>query len=176
MIRKINILTLTCAFAAAWLLTAQPVSAQNRQAQVVDVARQMRLKLRLAKEANDESLATSINRQEWDRLTPDERDKYRREALAFLNKTPEEQEKLLRHYEQLIKLSADKREVYLKRAQWLQVVVDSFSAEERKELAATSPQERASRLLDRKAQLIREGRLPADAPTTNPATTTVTPN
>ncbi len=134
----------------------------------VDVARQLRLKLSLVKAANGDSLAMSINRQEWDRLTPDERDKYRREALAFLSKSPEEQEKVIKHYEELIHLTAARREAYLQRAQWLHVVVESFSAQERDDLTKLPPDQRAMRLLERKAELIKQGKL---APDTQPAST-----
>jgi hypothetical protein len=154
--------------ALALLACAETASAQARTGQTVDVARQLRLRLSLAKVANGDSLAMSINRQEWDRLTPDERDKYRREALAFLSKSPEEQEKVIKHYEQLIKLTAQKREAYLQRAQWLHVVVESFSAQERDELTKLPPDQRAKRLLERKAELIKQGKL---TPDTQPAST-----
>ena len=157
--------------ALAVLAGAEIAQAQARAGQTVDVARQLRLKLSLIKVANNDSLAMSINRQEWDRLTPDERDKYRREALAFLSKSPEEQARVIEHYEKLIKLSAQKREAYLQRAQWLHVVVESFSAQERDELTKLPPDQRAKRLLDRKAELIKQGKL---APDTQPASTSNT--
>lgn len=152
--------------ALALLAGAETASAQARQGQTVNVAHQLQLRLSLAKVANGDSLAMSINRQEWDHLTADERDKYRREALAFLSKSPEEQARVIEHYEKLIKLSAQKREAYLQRAQWLRVVVDSFSAQERDELTKLPPDQRAKRLLDRKAELIKQGKL---APDTQPA-------
>ena len=164
--RYILIAAVAAATCLAW---AQGASAQVRQQArpgMIDTAKQMRLKLRLLKEASGDSLAMAINRQEWDQLTPDERDKYRREALAFLSKSPEEQEKVLKHYEQLIKLSAQKREAYIHRAQWLQVVVASFTPQERDELTQLPPEQRARKLLDRKAELIRQGKL---APDTQPA-------
>ena len=152
--------------ALALLAGAEIASAQARPGQTVDVARQLRLRLNLAKVANGDSLAMSINRQEWDRLTPDERDKYRREALAFLSKSPEEQEKLIKQYDKLINLSAQKQAAYLQRAQWLHVVVESFTAQERDELTKLPPDQRAKRLLERKTELVKQGKL---APDTQPA-------
>jgi hypothetical protein len=134
---------------------------------MIDVAKQLKLKLKLAEVASGESLSMSINRQEWDRLTPDERDKYRREALAFLGKSPEEQEKVLKHYDELVKLSDAKKQAYLQRAAWLHAVVESFTAQERKDLTQLPPDQRAKRLLQRKAELIQQGKL---APDTQPAT------
>ena len=168
--RGLNILT---ALALTGVLSALTGSAwaQARNNQpgrpMIEVARQLKLKLRLAEVASGDSLAMSINRQEWDRLTPDQRDKYRREALAFLGKSPQEQEKVLKHYEQFVRLSDQKREAYLQRAAWLHVVVESFSQQERDELTQLPPDLRAKRLLQRKAELIKQGKL---APDTQPAT------
>lgn len=157
--------------AATLLVAADEAMAQARANQparpMVDVAKQLKLKLKLAEVASGESLSFSINRQEWDRLTADERDKYRREALAFLNKSPEEQEKVLKHYEELVKLTDQKRQAYLQRAAWLHVVVQSFTAQQRQELTQLPPDQRAKRLLQRKTELMQQGKL---APDTQPAT------
>ncbi len=145
-----NILALLAA--AAMLAATQAAFAQARsagaKAPTIDVAKQLRLVLKLRTAAAGDSLAMSINRQEWTNLTPDERDKYRREALAFLSKSPEEQEKILKHYDNLVSLSAQKRQAYLQRAQWLHVVVESFTAQERQDLTQLPPDQRAKRLLD----------------------------
>lgn len=124
------------------------------------MARQLMLKHRL-KTAAGGTLTASLyhNRHEWESLSPNERDRYRRDALAFLEKAPQDQEKLLKHYEQLIKLSAEKREEYRQRAKWLKPVIDSFSPQERTALQKMSSEDRARTLLQRKNQLIREGKL-----------------
>jgi len=146
-------------------------------------ARQLLLKIRLRSLAG-ETLAESLqhNRLEWLAMSPDQRERYRREALAFLRKDQQQQEELLRRYDMLTKMPPEKRQAYRKRAKWLKVVVASLTPDERRELAGLSPEARARRLLARKAELIRQGKLSSDettaasAPTTTPATTpTATP-
>jgi hypothetical protein len=139
------------------------------------MARQLMLKYRLAGKLGDGNgtLQASLNhnRQEWESLSPDQRDHYRQEALAFMDKSEAEQEALLKKYESLIKMDAQKQQAYRERAKWLKVVVDSFTPQERENLQKMSADERAKILLDRKAQLIAEGRLaPSPQPTTQPAT------
>lgn len=154
---------------AGWSSSAWAQSASKGP--VIDVARQKLLISRL-NAAGGETLSAGIdhNRQEWLRLSPDEREKYRREALAFVDKSPAEQDKLLKHYEQLIKMSETKRQAYVARAKWLEAVVASYTAAERADLEKLSPDARAAKLLERKAQLIRDGKLAADEPTTRPTT------
>jgi orotidine-5'-phosphate decarboxylase len=67
-------------------------------------------------------------------------------------------------------MDAQKQQAYRERAKWLKVVVDSFTPQERENLQKLSADERAKILLDRKAQLIAEGKLqPATQPSTQPA-------
>lgn len=136
------------------------------------MARQLMLKYRLAGKLTDGNLQASINhnREEWNSLSPDQRDHYRQEALAFMDKSQAEQEALLKKYESLIKMDAQKLHAYRERARWLRVVVDSLTPKERENLQKLSPDERAKILLDRKAQLVREGKLTAATqPSTRPA-------
>lgn len=137
--------------------------APSRSAPLGSIARQLDLKLRTMRAADGEQLAQAIqhNRQQWASLSAEQRDQYRRKALAFLQARPEDQDRLLQYYEKLVNLSAQKRDEYRQRAQWLKVVVASFTAQQRQELQAASPKEKASRLLQRKEELIREGKLPA---------------
>jgi len=136
------------------------------------VARQLLLKHQL-ETISEGNLAALLrhNREEWESLTPDERDRYRRYALAFLEKNRQEQEELIRRHDELIKMSAEKREAYRRRAKWLQIVVASFTPKEREELQKLSPDDRARLLLERKAELVRQGKLQPDAPapTSQPA-------
>jgi hypothetical protein len=138
------------------------------------MAGQLMLKYRLAGKLPAGSLEASVNhnRQEWDSLSPDQRDHYRQEALAFMDKSQEEQEALLKKYESLIKMDAQKQQAYRERARWLKIVVDSFTPQERENLQKMSPDERAKILLDRKAHLISEGKLApaAPGPSTQPST------
>jgi len=134
------------------------------------VAAQLMLKIRLQK-INSGTLAASLNhnRVEWESLLPEQREQFRREAVAFLEKNPQEQQRLVEYYGKFIALSADKRKAYVERAKWLKVVIESLSQQERKDLEQMTPEQRAKILLDRKAQLLREGKLPAEGPTTQPA-------
>jgi hypothetical protein len=137
------------------------------------IARQLLLAAKL-KRANHEavSLAAAMdhNRADWEKLSPDQRNKFRQEALAFLNENPQEQERLLQQYDKLISMSAAKQAKYRQTAEWLKVVTASFTPEERKTLLALTPEQRAKALLERKAQLIKEGKLPAETPKSAPAT------
>ena len=166
---------------AAWELPAAPATpakagkaakevAPSPTARLGSIARQLSLKLRLMRSANG-TLAQALqhNVAEWEGLPPDERDQYRRKALAFLHKEPAEQERLLKHYEKLIKMSAEKRQAYRRRAKWLEVVVANLTPEQRRDLEKASPKERASSLLAYKAEMIRQGKLEPDEPATAPS-------
>ena len=134
------------------------------------IAAQLRLKMKLH-QITLGPLAVTMrhNRMEWDSLTPDERGRFRKSFLAYRHKSPAEKERLLTHYEELFKMRADRREAYRRRAKWLDVVVRSFTAKERKALQEMTPDDRARKILARKALLIKQGRLKVDAPTSAPA-------
>ena len=146
--------------------SADDQTAVTRRPPKGSLARQQLLKTRLARiMPTGLSSALSHNRREWDALTPDQRRQYRRSFLAFLRKSPEERTRLLSHYEKLFKMSAERRDAYRQRTEWLKVVVASFTPAERKALSAMSPTDRARKLLARKAELIRQGKITADPPT-----------
>ena len=134
------------------------------------IAAQLRLKMKLHRITSG-SLAASLkhNRREWESLTPDQRGRFRKSFLAFLHKSPGQQEKLLVHYEALFKMTAERREAYRQRAKWLDVVVRSFTPEQRQALQEMPPDDRARKILARKAELLKQGRLEVDAPTSAPA-------
>jgi len=134
------------------------------------IAAQLRLKMKLHG-ITPGPLAASMehNRKEWESLTPDERGRFRKSFLAFHQKSPAEQEKLLAHYEKLFKMTAERREAYRRRAKWLAVVVESFTPAEREALQQMPPDDRARKILARKALLIKQGRLKPDTPTSEPA-------
>ena len=153
---------------------SQPTSAATQKAPVGSVQRQLDLKLRLVREG---PLAQVIdhNRQAWESLDPEQREMYRQKALAFLQKSPAEQQELLKQYEKLIKMSADKQQAYRTRAQWLQVVLDSFTPQERQELQKATAKERAQRILQRKEELIKQGMLAPDSAAPAGGVTTTCP-
>ncbi len=133
------------------------------------MAAQLRLKLSLQMSGGT-SLAASMdhNRQEWQMLTPEQRERFRGIAVAFLDKDPKEQEKLLRSYSAFLSLDKQKRDAYRARAEWVRVVVASFTPEQRKQLARMSSMDRAKALIARREELKSQGKLPA--PTTQPTT------
>ena len=145
-------------------------AAALRRPPMGSLARQRLLMMRLQQITTD-SLAETLkhNRQDWEQLTADERKSYRQSFLAFLQKTPKQQDQLLKRYEKLFKMTAQRRADYRRRAKWLRVVVDSFSAEQRQELREMSPDDRAKELLARKARLIRDGKLEAEPTSSQPA-------
>jgi len=132
------------------------------------LAAQLRLKLSLQMSGGT-SLVASLdhNRQEWEMLTPEQRERFRGIAVAFLDKNPKEQEKLLRSYSAFLSLNTQKRKAYRIRAEWVRVVVASFTPQQRKQLASMSSMDRAKALIARRDALISQGKLP---PTTQPTT------
>ena len=138
------------------------------------IARQLRLKMTLHRITPGGSLVATLkhNRQEWESLTPDQRGSFRKNFLAFLHKSEDEQEKILSQYEKLFKMTTERRDAYRQRAKWLALVVESFTPAERAELQQMAPDDRARKILARKALLIKQGRLeksPTTAPSTAPA-------
>jgi len=167
-----NILVLMVLAVAA--LAVSPAGAQSNTG-VVTKAQQLRTKMQLLAINDEQSMVARMNSGlEWNKLSPDQQEKIREEVLAFMSKSEAEQEKLLMHYQRLIQLGNQQREAYLTRAAWLRVVVESFTPAQRQALESLPPQDRAKQLLDRKTQLIHEGKLPADTvdaavfPTTMP--------
>jgi len=135
------------------------------------LAAQLRLKLSLQMSGGT-SLAASMNhnRLDWEVLSPEQRERFRGMAVAFLNKDPKEQETLLRRYSDFLSLDKQKREEYRVRADWVRAVVASFTPQERKNLASMSSMDRAKALIARRDELVSQGKLKvATSPTTAPA-------
>jgi hypothetical protein len=133
------------------------------------LAAQLRLKLSLQMSAGT-SLAASMNhnRQDWEVLSPEQRERFRSMAVAFLNKDRKQQEKLLRSYSDFLSLDKQKREEYRARANWVRAVVATFTPQERKQLESMSSEDRARVLIDRRDELVSQGKLKLP-PTTQPA-------
>jgi len=130
------------------------------------IASQLRLKFRLMR-INNGTLASSLdhNRKEWQDLLPDEREQYRREAVAFLRKSPEERDELLQRFEKLLNMSAERRDAYRRRAKWLQAVIETLTPAQRQELEKLTPTARARRLIEIRDELVRQGKLKLEEPT-----------
>ena len=140
------------------------------------VAAQLALQYKLQAAGDGLSLAAALDhsRDAWESLSPDEREKFRKVALAILRKDPAEQEELLAHYEKLIKMSAERQKAYERRAAWLKAVLDTLSEDEKKQLLAMPPRDRAARLIELRDKLVAEGKLVLKEPDTQPATDTST--
>jgi hypothetical protein len=135
------------------------------------LAAQLRLKLQLEM-VGGSSLAASLdhNEQEWLLYTPDQREQYRRWAVAFLRKNPREQEKLLKHFSAFLSLTKTKRDAYVERARWVKAVAASFTPEQREQLRKMTSMDRARALLERRDELVRQGKLKLrQRPSTAPA-------
>ena len=148
--------------------TTRPVATKPS---LISVARQRMLKCQL-ETISKGTLTASLrrNRKKWESLTPSEREKYRADALAFLNISKELQERLLKHYERLVPLGQEKQRIYDERKKWLKAVVESFTPQQRKALLTLPPRQRAERLHQRRDELISQGKLTLEpAPTTAPA-------
>jgi len=134
------------------------------------LAAQLRLKLSLQM-AGGTSLAASLdhNRQEWKTLSPDQREEFRREVLTFLKKDPKDQDRLLRNYDNFLSLDRQKREAYRHRAAWVKAVVETFTPAEREQLRKMPSMARARMLMTRRDELVRQGKLNLEEPTTAPS-------
>ncbi|MCD4825341.1 MAG: DUF3106 domain-containing protein [Phycisphaerae bacterium] len=95
------------------------------------------------------------SRAKWDALDPAQRGRARQKALAFLKMTPEQQSQALAKYQE----NQDAATATQGQAYWLKVVVESFSPDQRRELLNMTPAQRAKTFLERRKQLIREGKL-----------------
>ena len=134
------------------------------------IARQLRLKFQLMRESSGTlAAALSHNREAWERLSPEQRDRFRRRAYAFLQKDPRQQQRLLDDFEKFIKMSADQRVAYRQRAEWLNAVVASLTDSQRQQLLNLPPLERARRLIALRDELVRQGRLKLDVSVPKPA-------
>jgi hypothetical protein len=169
--RCTTILLMSFLLALASNALAEPAEAMGSRPPLGSRARQLMLKFKLLRDSPNTPLASSLdhNRRQWELLSPDERDQFRRTAVAFLRKRPAEQEKLLERYSRLIQMSAEQRQAYQQRSRWLQAVVATLSERQRAELNKLPLEQRARRIIELRDRLVREGKLVL-APTTRPTT------
>ncbi len=149
----------------------EPAGAPTGQAPQGSIARQLRLKMKLQAAAEGMTLAAVLdhNRQAWQSLSADQREVYRERMWAFRHKEPAEQKRMLKVYDNLIKLSAEKRDKYRRMAEMIETIVSQLDESERQRILALPPQQRARELLRLKKQLQDEGTLPPDSPASAPA-------
>ncbi|MBS3734020.1 MAG: DUF3106 domain-containing protein [Phycisphaerae bacterium] len=168
----------TLAFMLAAVVATGGVAAADRDAPSTprrhagDVANQLRLKLKLLRTLGSESAIASLShaRTEWQGLTPDQRQKYRDQARAFLRKNPERQAALLRHYDKLLKMTPERLAAYRYRAAWLKAVTEwlrKHDPERIEALRRMAPADRARQFVALKRRLVTEGEitLPPEPPT-----------
>jgi hypothetical protein len=171
--RKAAAVILVAVLAAAWPAAAQTGAVDATvltRAPKGTMAAQLRLRLRLEM-AGGASLAASLdhNRQEWKMLSPDQRERFRQYVVAFHNEELPEQDKLLKSYSAYLLLTKQKREAYRRRAQWVKAVVATFTPQQREQLRKMPSMQRAKTLIRRRDELVGEGKLILDLPTTAPA-------
>ncbi len=123
------------------------------------VARQLLLRYKLQAMQEGQSLAAAIDhsRQAWESLQPDQRDRFRQVARAILEQSPEDQQKLLDHYEKLIRMSHARRQAYRRRAEWLKAVMSHLTDQQKQELLRMTPTDRAKRLMEYRQELEQTG-------------------
>jgi hypothetical protein len=153
--------------AAIGLLAASSLAgdAKGKPSLSESVRRQLKLKRQLgAITKGYGKLADMIahNRRSWNQLTPDQQSRFRKHALAFLQADEAEQQQLLRHYEKLIRMTAQKRREYRNRARWLKKVVAELSQQQRQSLREMTPRERAEALLQWRDEFVQQGRIQLD--------------
>ncbi|MFP4053944.1 MAG: hypothetical protein ACLFV7_08790 [Phycisphaerae bacterium] len=173
--RTIWLVVLATMFAscpAAWADGGKDASPAAPHAPKGSVARQLDLRYKLEAASRGLSLASALNhsRQAWESLLPDERERIRKTALAILSLPEEKQLEVLQRYEKLIDMTAQRREAYERRAKMYKAVMDSLTAEERKELMQMSLRDRARKVLEIRDRLVAEGKLKLDKkPSTQPS-------
>ncbi|MFW6133504.1 MAG: DUF3106 domain-containing protein [Planctomycetota bacterium] len=143
-----------------------------------DIVSQLRLKLKLLRTLDNSSVVEAVShaRQQWEGLTPDQRQRYRDQARAFLRENPERQAELLRHYDKLIRMTPERRAAYRYRAAWLKAVTDWLRAHDPERIEALrrmTPTQRAEQFVALRDRLVAEGEIelpPPPSAATRPAT------
>ena len=154
---------------ASWLAVAVlaagvAVGASRQPPRPGSRARQLLLKQALEKRLSGTLVAElSHNKKVWGAMTPEQLRQLRERYYAFLRLDQDKQAELLRAMPEFERLTGAQREAYQQRAAWLKKVVGSLTPDQREELKAMTPSERAKRLLELK------GRLVSSRPSTQPA-------
>jgi len=135
--------------------------AAKRSAKNGSIQQQLRLKAELKALSEGKTLTEVVdhNRKSWNSLTADQRGAISRHVSAFLRKSHAEQLELLRHYETLIEMTAERRTAYRQRARWVKIVVGKLTPAEAEELRNMTPRDRAEKLLTLRDELVDRGEL-----------------
>jgi hypothetical protein len=134
------------------------------------IASQLALRYKLEAANRGLSLATALNhsREEWERLLPDERQRIRRVALAILKESNEKQQVIIERWKKLQDMTPERLAAYRRRARVYKAVLESLTAEQRKELKNMSLKDRARKILSIRDRLIEQGELTLETPTSQP--------
>jgi len=139
------------------------------------IARQLQLlnKLNAAMHGTTLAAALNHNREVWEGLSPDERQKLRKLALAWHAKSRPDQEEMVERFDEWLKIRAEKQQKYRRMNEWLQKVVASFPPDQRERLKKMTAEQRGRMIRRRRDELIKAGKLTPGAsqaaPTTQPA-------
>lgn len=135
------------------------------------IARQLQVKAKLLAAAQGTTLVAMLdhNRAAWDSHSPDQRESFRQEALAFRAKDLKEQEEMIRRFDEWINLAAERKENLRRMYRWVKVVAASFTLAQREEIRLMSADKRARAFILRRDELVKAGRLSLDAPATRPS-------
>ncbi len=92
-------------------------------------------------------------RQRWAELTRQQQDHARQQALAFLKRDPDEQQRLIDSYAQAVAEDPAAQAAWQHRSHWLQEVLESFTPKQRDALRQMSPARRAQTFIQRRKEL-----------------------
>ncbi len=96
--------------------------------------------------------------EDWENLTPDQRDQHRRLYL-YLHADEQERKRLQEHYDDLVELTGQQQREYNKRRHWLMQVDRLLAEEQKQELRKMTPEERERRLLEYRDRFVEEGKI-----------------
>jgi hypothetical protein len=103
--------------------------------------------------------AAQTTDERWATLTGQQQQEVRRHALAFLQLDPAEQQALMASYADAVAVDPKAQAAWQQRSRWLKVVLDSFSPAQMQTLRELPPARRAQRILRRRDELRRQGKL-----------------
>lgn len=168
------VLAATVIFAAPAVLSAQEDLGAARAAPRGSIARQLQVKAKLLAAAQRTTLVAMLdhNRAEWESLSAEQREGFRRESRAFRAKDPKRQEEMIRRFDEWIRLAGQRKQKYRLMYRWVKVVAASFTPEQREKIRRMSADQRARAYRTRRDELVEAGELKLDQPASAPAPTT----
>ena len=134
-------------------------------------ARQLLLKLALQKSMSRTLVAElNQNKKLYGSMNPQQRRDLRDKVLAYKRLDPDRKVDIITAAQEWFQLTDQQKAEYRKRQKWLRRLIPLLGAEQRDRLSKLTPQARARRLLELKAELLDKPSA-ATQPATAPATT-----